>query len=117
VDELRAAIGRAATVLDAPLPVLAAVLRGAALALGPDSGVLHIASGVGTPTVRLYGPVDWRAFGPWRDDHAHVVASSLPCAPCNRLDYPESALPMHPCVRDLEVERVLAAVRRVLDAA
>ncbi|MCS6801491.1 MAG: glycosyltransferase family 9 protein [Chloroflexota bacterium] len=97
-----------------PLPALAATLRRATLALGPDSGIMHLASAVGTPTVRLYGPVDHRAFGPWADPASVVVASSFLCAPCNRLDWQERDLPAHPCVFDLPVSRVIAAVEQAL---
>ncbi|GIW06252.1 MAG: glycosyl transferase [Dehalococcoidia bacterium] len=99
-----------------PLPRLAAALRRATLAIGPDSGIMHLASSVGTPTVRLYGPVDPRAFGPWAAPDSHVVASRFPCAPCNRLDWTERDLPMHPCVFDLPVAPVIAAIERVLPA-
>lgn len=99
-----------------PLARLAATLRRAALALGPDSGVMHLASAVGTPTVRLYGPVDHRAFGPWADPTSIVVASPFLCAPCNRLDWAERDLAMHPCIFDLPVARVLAAVEQALAA-
>ena len=47
------------------LGALAAVYRRSALVIGPDSGPLHLAVAVRTPTVHLYGPVNRRAFGPW----------------------------------------------------
>jgi hypothetical protein len=45
-----------------------------------------------------------------------VVKSALPCVPCNRLEWPVEVLPLHPCVASIEVDAVLAAARRVLDA-
>ncbi|MCS7001588.1 MAG: hypothetical protein NZ518_01950, partial [Dehalococcoidia bacterium] len=112
VDETRAATGGVA-VVGAALPTVAAVLAQAAVVVGPDSGVLHIASAVGAPTVRLYGPVDHRAFGPYADDASEVVVSTMPCVPCNRLDYTAAELAAHPCVRDLAPAAVLAALERV----
>ncbi len=96
---------------------LAAVYRRCALVIGPDSGPLHLAVAAGTPTVHLYGPVD-RTFGPWGDPQQHVVVTSdWGCIPCNRLDWPDSALPEHGCVRDIGVEQVLAAARKQIAAS
>lgn len=87
---------------------LAAVFAACRVVLGPDSGPLHLAVAVGTPTVHLYGPADARRFGPWGPAQRHaVIAADLPCAPCGRLDWP--APEDHPCVRLLRVDDVLAA--------
>ncbi len=97
------------------LGVLAAVYRRCALVIGPDSGPLHLAVAVGAPTVHLYGPVDRRTFGPWGSPQRHaVVTSDWDCAPCNRLDWPASALLEHGCLRDIPVEQVLAEAARLL---
>lgn len=97
------------------LGTLAAVYRRCALAVGPDSGPLHLAVAAGTPTVHLYGPVDQRAFGPWGDPARHVVVTSdWPCIACNRLDWPYAALAEHGCVRDIAVGDVVAAARAVV---
>lgn len=94
---------------------LAAILERCRLALGVDSGPMHLAVAMGTPTVHLFGPVDARLFGPWGDPQRHLVLTSgRECIPCNRLDYPASELDAHPCVREIAVEPVLAAVRQVL---
>jgi heptosyltransferase-2/heptosyltransferase-3 len=97
------------------LGVLAAVYRRCALAIGPDSGPLHLAVAAGAPTVHLYGPVDRRTFGPWGDSRRHVVVTSdWGCMPCNRLDWPDAALGEHGCVRDIAVEQVLAQAVQLL---
>ncbi|MCB0229957.1 MAG: glycosyltransferase family 9 protein [Anaerolineae bacterium] len=97
------------------LATLAAVYRRCALVVGPDSGPLHLAVAVGTPTVHLYGPVDRRTFGPWGDPARHVVVTSdWPCIACNKLDWPEAALPEHGCVRDIAVDDVILATTGLL---
>jgi lipopolysaccharide heptosyltransferase II len=96
---------------------LAALMARCRLVLGVDSGPLHLAVAVGTPTVHLYGPVDSRTFGPWGDPARHVVlASEMDCIPCNRLDYREDELEAHPCVRDISEAQVTEAARRLLDS-
>lgn len=115
-----------AAVADAcPLPVhplvgaaigqTAAVVQRAAVVAGPDSGVLHLAEAVGTPTVRLFGPASDARFGPWQPERGHlVVRSEVACVACERLDYTAAELPHHPCVRAIEPERVVRAVRSAL---
>ena len=97
------------------LAQLAALMARSQLVIGPDSGPLHLAVAVGTPTVHLYGPVDWHTFGPWGDPHRHLVLTSrMSCIPCNRLDYSPSELPRHPCVRNIRVDQVLEAAEKLL---
>jgi heptosyltransferase-2/heptosyltransferase-3 len=92
---------------------LAALLHQADLALGPDSGPLHLAVAAGAPTVHLYGPADPALCGPWGDPTRHIVVmSEWSCAPCGKFDWPD--LPTHRCVRDISVESVLAAAEKLL---
>lgn len=95
--------------------VLAGLLAQADLVLGPDSGPLHLAVAVGTPTIHLFGPADPVLFGPWGDPARHIVLSSpWTCAPCGRLDWPD--LPAHGCVRAIPPTRVLAQTIAMLFA-
>jgi heptosyltransferase-3 len=49
---------------------LAAVFARAALFVGNDSGLMHLAAAAGAPTLGLFGPSpDWR-YGPWGDKAA-----------------------------------------------
>ena len=95
---------------------LAALMGRCRLVLGVDSGPLHLAVAVGTPTVHLYGPVDSRTFGPWGDPARHVVLTSdMDCIPCNRLGYRMDELEAHRCVWDISEAQVSEAARRLLE--
>jgi heptosyltransferase-2/heptosyltransferase-3 len=97
---------------------LAALFTRAALAIGTDSGPMHLAVAMRTPSVHLFGPVSGRAFGPWGDPARHIVLTSgLACVPCNRLDYTHAEVPAHPCVRLIGERAVLDAAARALDSA
>jgi len=95
---------------------LAALLRRATLVLGVDSGPLHLAVAQNTATVRLYGPMDVRVFGPWGSASRHAVVTSTrrclscPVIPCNRLLFQEYELEAHPCVRLISEQEVLATI-------
>lgn len=94
---------------------LAALFARCALVVGGDSGPLHLAAAVGTPTVRLYGPTDVREFGPWPPDGPHLaLAAGLSCQPCRSFtDLECGARRTPPCLRALDVETVIAAASRL----
>jgi ADP-heptose:LPS heptosyltransferase len=52
---------------------LAGVVGAARLLLSPDTGVAHLATAVGTPSVVLFGPVDPTLWGPPPDRPQHVA--------------------------------------------
>jgi len=60
---------------------IARALKGALLFIGLDSGISHLASYVGTPSVVIYGPTDplvWRPLG----FRVFQILPYLLCAPC-----------------------------------
>ncbi|MCS7070512.1 MAG: hypothetical protein NZM00_03340, partial [Anaerolinea sp.] len=107
---------------DTHIGALAALFARARIVLGPDSGPLHLAVAVGTPTVALYGPADPVEFGPWigpgtmPEKHA-VLTSSIACRPCRILDWAGDDPALHPCVRDIHPRSVLDAAHRAIKAA
>jgi lipopolysaccharide heptosyltransferase II len=60
---------------------LAALLEMCDLFIGGDSGPLHLAAAVDTPTVSVYGPTDPKRLAPRGAWHRTVVHDT-PCAPC-----------------------------------
>ncbi len=94
------------------LAELAGVLSMSSFHLGVDSAAPHIAAAVGTPTLTIYGPSDWRDWAPVGDNH-HVVVSNMDCVPCYKkgCDGSERSL----CLETLEVKAVQNAVRKMLE--
>lgn len=98
---------------DTRIGQMAALYARAKVVLGPDSGPLHLAAAVGTPTVTLFGPADPVEFGTWGAAHKHIILTTdIPCRPCGILDWGTDDPSNHPCVRDITVGRVLEAARR-----
>jgi ADP-heptose:LPS heptosyltransferase len=54
------------TVAGAPLAEIKALLAGAALFVGNDSGPAHMAAAFGVPSIVIFGPSDPEIWGPWR---------------------------------------------------
>jgi ADP-heptose:LPS heptosyltransferase len=63
----------------ADLLTAAAVLRRATFFIGNDSGIMHLAAAVGTPTLGLFGPSILEHYAPWGRLTA-VASTALPYA-------------------------------------
>ena len=66
---------------DLPVDVFIEILRMSRIVIGPDTGTVHSASAVKTPTVSYYGPSSADYSGPRRPTD-RVVQISPPCGPC-----------------------------------
>jgi len=90
---------------------LAAVISMSSLHMGVDSAAPHIAAALGTPTVTIHGPTDWRA---WRivDKHHKVVSPVMDCLPCNMKGCDGSGKSQ--CLEDLAAEPVICAALELL---
>jgi heptosyltransferase III len=111
-------------------PQLAALLSGAAVYVGPDTSMTHLAAASGCPTVGLYGPASPRRIGPWPADgmaapweHAGtiqrrgnvwVVQHPLACLPCERVGCQHHVDSFSRCLDELAPGEVLAAVDAAL---
>jgi heptosyltransferase-2 len=87
-------------------------LAGAAAAVSNDSGLLHVAAALGTPSIGIFGPTSpwhWAPLNPLAG--TIQAASDLPCRPCHK---PLCRLIHHRCMRDIAPEQVLLATRRAL---
>ena len=88
------------------------MLKRAAALISGDTGVMHMATGVGTPVVALFGPTV-KAFGffPYNAG-ASVVERDLACRPCSSHGGPACPLQHHLCMREIQPDIVYAALSR-----
>jgi lipopolysaccharide heptosyltransferase II len=87
----------------------ALIQRSAALVSG-DTGVMHMATGVGTPVVALFGPtVKEFGFFPYTPA-SRVLELDLSCRPCSSKGGPRCPLGHHRCLVDIGPETVLATL-------
>jgi heptosyltransferase-3 len=93
------------------LAELAAVISVSSLHLGVDSAAPHIGAALGTPTVTIHGPTNWRG---WRiaDEFHRIVSATMDCVPCGMMGCEGSEKSR--CLDDLDVEPVITAAIDVL---
>jgi len=88
---------------------LPALLQSCRLFIGVDSGPLHVAAAVGTPTVSLFGPSPAAIWAPRGKEH-RVVSKTWPCIPCREKGCQGSGISR--CMDAITVNEVLDAVHR-----
>jgi lipopolysaccharide heptosyltransferase II len=86
------------------------VLARARVAIGPDSGPMHLAAAAATPVVSLWGATTPARSAPFGSEHL-VLVGRVPCAPCYLRRCPIG----RQCMHDITPARVVAQVERVLD--
>jgi len=89
---------------------LADILANMRLALGNDSGPLHLAAWLGVPCAVLFGPSDARRWGP---PGARHLCSPLPCAPCTS-DMRSLGCAVPECMEAISAERVLRELHKLV---
>jgi heptosyltransferase-2 len=83
-------------------------LAAADVAISNDSGLLHVAAAIGTPSIGIFGPTSpwhWAPLNPL----AAVIEpkTDVPCRPCHK---PTCRFGHHRCMQDIPAEQVAAAV-------
>jgi ADP-heptose:LPS heptosyltransferase len=96
------------------LPQAAALIKRARVHLSSDTGILHLAYGVGTPTVSLFGPGNHNKWAPPGDRHV-VVRTGLPCSPCTQHGISPPCPRAAACIKEISVDAVKNALEEVLD--
>jgi len=91
---------------------MAGVLQNSRLHIGVDSAAPHIAAAVGTPTLTIYGPSDWRDWAPPGEKN-RVVVPDMDCAPCHQKGCDGSG--QSKCLDNLSVAKVQDALKKMFD--
>jgi ADP-heptose:LPS heptosyltransferase len=82
------------------------------LLIGNDSAPLHLAAGVGTPVLAIFGPTHPKATGPYPLENHAVLRTELPCSPCgNRRCRNPNYLE---CLQSIPVDHLLREVEKIV---
>ena len=89
----------------------AALLAGAVLFIGIDSGPMHMAAAVNTSVVVIFGPSrSWR-WGPWGEGHT-IIQKDWPCVPCGKKGCEGTGRSR--CLDELSIDEVTAVLEQKL---
>jgi ADP-heptose:LPS heptosyltransferase len=94
-----------------PLGVAAGALSLCRGFIGNDSGIAHLAAGLGLPSVILFGPTSPEQWAP-QGNRVIVLRDIRECTPC------ETGSPgEHLCLSNITVERVWAALKLTMESS
>jgi heptosyltransferase III len=114
------------------LPALGYLLSRAAVYIGTDTAVSHMAAAVGVPTVVLFGPSNPVKWGPWpknfpvtaqspwkshgsqRLENVYLLQGEGDCVPCLGEGCDRHINSLSDCLQQLSVNRVIQAVETML---
>lgn len=91
-----------------------ALIARARVLVSGDTGLMHMATALGTPVAALFGPTVRRfGFFPYRAP-AEVLERALPCRPCSTKGSARCPLGHHRCLDDIPAAEAAAAVSRLV---
>jgi len=87
-------------------------MAAASVAISNDSGLMHIAAAIGTPTMGIFGPTSPYHWAPLNGLAATVqTKTTVPCQPCHR---PVCTMNDHRCMRDIPASDVVDTVQAMM---
>jgi len=97
----------------------AALLKRCSLLVSNDTGIMHLGAALGIPTVGLFGPNSPRYWAPLGPRATYVYDTKVACSPCLNLYADRWPLRCSHseegrCMRDITVDSVLTAAKRVI---
>lgn len=112
------------------------LIKHAALFIGPDTGITHLAAATGTPTLALFGPTDPATWGPWPKNYVMTLSpfkakgtqqvgnvyliqgvSEKSCIPCRQEGCMRNRNSPSECLDNLSSDNVMAIVNKALNSS
>ncbi|MCS7232410.1 MAG: glycosyltransferase family 9 protein [Elusimicrobiota bacterium] len=89
------------------------IIKHSKLFIGPDTGALHLAVGLGIPVIGLYGPDIPEKVGPYKGKNISTfIYKKLPCSPCRQV---KCIRPQNFCVMQIQPEEVYKIAVELLE--
>ena len=113
------------------IPQAGALIRGAALYIGVDTSITHLAAACNTPTIALFGATPPTNFGPWPNGFigeqpyqlrartqtigsVTILQGPGECVPCRKAGCLDKADSYSECLDLLEPQQVIEAIQKAL---
>lgn len=109
-ERLAATIGDHARVIEKySLKGISALLKKVDVVVGGDTGLIHLAAALGTPTVSYYRASDGSVSGPRGSEHV-IVQSPLACTRCQRTACDKDAQ----CRASISADAIYAGIAKIM---
>lgn len=92
---------------------MAGIIERASVVITGDTGPLHIAAALGTPTIALFGPTDPSVYAPLGKKSA-ILVNRLPCSFCHKTKCPKGDAY---CIKSITPDKVVQEVYKVARGA
>lgn len=92
-----------------------ALMRKCKIAIGNDSGLLHLAVASGVPIVGIYGPTNPASQGPYGEKNMVVRNESLDCLNCNLLECKIGNICMTELQKEMILEKIDSLIKELKD--
>ena len=113
------------------IPQAGTLIRGAALYIGVDTSITHLAAACNTPTITLFGATPPTNFGPWPNGfigeqpyqlrartqtvgNVTILQGPGDCVPCRKAGCLDKADSYSECLALLEPKQVIEAIQKAL---
>jgi heptosyltransferase-3 len=113
------------------IPQAGTLIRGAALYIGVDTSITHLAAACNTPTIALFGATPPTNFGPWPNGYigeqpyqlrartqtvgnVTILQGPGECVPCRKAGCLDQADSYSECLDLLEPEQAIEAIQKAL---
>ena len=113
------------------IPQAGSLIRGAALYIGVDTSITHLAAACNTPTITLFGATPPTNFGPWPNGfigeqpyqlrartqtvgNVTILQGPGECVPCRKAGCLDKADSYSECLDLLEPQQVIEAIQKVI---
>lgn len=110
---------------------LVTLFQDAALYIGPDTSITHLAAATGVPVIAIFGPTNPLRWAPWprsagepvafirastaqQSGNVTIVQSALPCVPCGRAGCEDHRQSRSDCLVDITPQLVIERARALL---
>lgn len=90
---------------------LAALIKNLDVLVTNDGAPKHIAVAVGTKTLTIYGPTNYKSWGPANDARHLYIFSRMNCAPCDKLVCKERNIE---CMKNIKVTDVFEKMKLLI---
>jgi ADP-heptose:LPS heptosyltransferase len=92
-----------------------AIMKMATLCVCNDSGAMHIAAAVETPSISLFGPGHPQVSAPPKDDGCQVLYDAMFCSPCSQYySRTRCRRGLNFCMHAISPERVYCEIEKVV---